>query len=308
MEAVAAQQDDRLRGVARTALWTAASRAREHRRSDRLFTDPLADLLAGPAGAALLGHFHTTHAAADGNPFLPVRTRWFDDFLREAMAPGAQVVGLGAGLDTRAYRLDWPERTVLFEVDQPELLAYKEARLAGTGARQRCERRTVPVDLSDDWAGRLVEAGYDRNRPTVWFAEGLLFYLPDSLARAVVEGIAALSAPGTRLAADLIGTGVFRLAYMRQFLRRLDEAGSPWRFGTDDPGGFVESCGWRTDQVTEPGRPEADYGRWPERAAPVGFPGLPRSFLVAATLARAADTVSARSAPATTETSQKGDG
>jgi methyltransferase (TIGR00027 family) len=276
-----------LRDITRTALWTAAARMRESRRPDRLFDDPLAEILAGADGAALLQHFHTAHAAKEGNPFLSIRTRWFDDFLYEAVTPGSQVVDLGAGLDTRAFRLGWPANTTLFEIDQAALLSYKEAKLAPHGARRRCEHRAVAGDFAGDWTSPLRDAGFDPGRPTVWFAEGLLFYLPERLARRLLRQTAALSAPGSRIAIDLIGTGIFRMAYMRQFLRRLEQAGSPWRFGTDEPRRFIETCGWNACEVTEPGRRGASYGRWPERATAAGFPSLPRSYLVTAALPEA---------------------
>ncbi|WP_238011739.1 SAM-dependent methyltransferase [Dactylosporangium sp. AC04546] len=272
-------------GVADTALWTAAARARESRRADRLFSDPFAEVLAGPTGVALLQHFHTEHAADDGNPFLPIRTRWFDDTVVAAIAaPGGprQVVGIGAGLDSRAFRLAWPTGTVLFELDQPALLDYKADRLAPLAPEPRCERRVVPANLGGGWTGALRDAGFDPARPTLWFAEGVLFYLPEALAAEVVRAMAALSAPGSRLAADLVGLGVFRLPYTRPFLRKLADAGSPWQFGTDDPAGFVRANGWADVTVLEPGRPDADFGRWPAGANPVNLPGLPRSFLVSA--------------------------
>jgi methyltransferase (TIGR00027 family) len=269
--------------VAKTALWTAAARARESDRPDRLFHDPLASRLAGSDGVELLEHFHTRHAAADGNPFLAIRTRWFDDFLvRHGDRDVRQVVGLGAGLDTRAVRLPWPDGTTLFEIDQDDLLAYKEERLRDSGLPTRCQRRVVPADLAGDWVSALLAAGYRPDRPSVWFAEGVLFYLPESLVRSVLEQAAAACPPGTRLAADMIGTGVFHLPYTREFLDRLAEAGSPWQFGTDDPGGFVTGCGWTVEAIDEPGFPDADYGRWPARANPVNVPGLPRSFLIRA--------------------------
>jgi methyltransferase (TIGR00027 family) len=270
-----------LNPVADTARWTAAARARESRRPDRLFHDPFAETLAGPDGSALLNHFHTERAAPDGNPFLAIRTRWFDDFLRETIpARGTQVVALGAGLDARAYRLAWAAGTLLFELDQPALLSYKVATLAS--AVPRCEVRHVPVNLADDWPAALLGAGLDRSRPTVWFAEGLLFYLSEPLAAEVLRRAAALSVPGSALAADLIGTGIFHFPYTRPFLRKLERSGSPWRFGTDDPAAFLASCGWHPTAVTEPGDPAANYGRWPARSNPGGFPGLPRSYLVSA--------------------------
>ncbi|MEV0408887.1 SAM-dependent methyltransferase [Actinoallomurus sp. NPDC050550] len=270
-----------LGGVGDTARWMAASRARESRRPDRLFHDPYAEALAGPDGHLLLTHFHPRHANDDGNPFLPIRHRWFDDYLRECVAPGTQVVGLGAGLDTRAFRFDWPDGVVLYEVDQPAVLAYKRQRL--TGAQDRCERHEVPVNLGDDWPDALTGAGFDPARPAVWFVEGVLFYLPEQLARRVLRDAARLAAPGSRIGLDLIGTGIFHFPYMREFLRRLEEADSPWVYGTDDPAAVLRECGWDDVVVTEPGWPGANFGRWRPEWSPAGdLPNLPRIFLVRA--------------------------
>lgn len=266
--------------VAETARWTAAARARESDRPDRLFYDPWAHLLAGPHGKALLAHFHTPRAADDGNPFLPIRTRWFDDHL--ASARHRQVVGFGAGLDTRAFRLDWPAGTVLFELDQADLLRYKDGMLSEAAPSPRCDRRTIEANLGDDWGAALLDAGYDPSVPTSWFGEGVLFYLPEALAYDVVSRAASLSAPGSSLVVDLIGTGIFRFPYTKGFLAKLERAGSPWQFGTDNPGQFIADCGWRVDEVTEPGEPRASFGRWEQESNPSDFPDLPRSFLVAA--------------------------
>ncbi|WP_328603293.1 SAM-dependent methyltransferase [Amycolatopsis sp. NBC_00345] len=270
-----------INGVGQTALWTAASRARESARPDRLFEDPYAGLLAGPDGARLLRHFHPSRASDEGNPFLPIRTRWFDDVVAEALRSGIrQVVGLGAGLDTRAYRLDWPDGTVVYEVDQPTVISYKKQVLDHVAKAPRCTLRQVLADLGTAWDDGLVEQGFDRSAPTLWFTEGVLFYLPEDLAADVIRRAAALSAPGSRMAADLIGTGIFRFPYMRTFLARLEESGSPWQFGTDDPAGFFAANGWQADVVTEPGRPGADYSRWSSAANPPGVAILPRSYLV----------------------------
>lgn len=274
--------EDNINGVGQTSLWTAASRARESTRADRLFEDPYAGLLAGPDGARLLHHFHTSRAADEGNPFLPIRTRWFDDEIRTALAGGIrQVVGLGSGLDTRSYRLQWPAGTVLYEIDQASVQNYKRAVLDDISAAPKCTLERVDVDLGDDWAGKLTAAGHDPAQPTLWFTEGVLFYLPEKLAADVLQRAAALSAPGSRLAVDLIGTGIFRFPYMRAFLKRLEEADSPWQFGTDRPGEFLSENGWVTDVVTEPGRPDAAYGRWSSAANPPSLANLPRSYLVA---------------------------
>jgi methyltransferase (TIGR00027 family) len=280
---VSASDANQLHSVGQTARWTAAARARESARHDRLFDDPFADFLSGDEGKRLLTYFHTQHAADTGNPVLPIRTRWFDDFLDTA-GLASQVVALGAGLDARAYRLEWRPAAVLFDVDQPALLQEKTTRLAAIGVRPRCDHRIVGVDFAGDWSSDLLAAGLDPARPIVWLCEGLLFYLPEEVATEVVRRAAELSPGGSRFAADLIGTGIFRFPYMREFLRRLAAAGSPWVFGTDDPAGFLTVCGWNPDTVTEPGQPGANYGRWPSKGTPSDFPDLPRSYLVTASV------------------------
>ncbi|MDG4766921.1 SAM-dependent methyltransferase [Solwaraspora sp. WMMD406] len=282
---IASQERYDLGGVGDTALWMAAYRARESRRPDRLYNDPFAELLAGTKGPKLLTHFHTAHASDEGNPYLAIRTRWFDDFITDNVTPGSQAVGLGAGLDCRAYRKDWPADITLFEVDQPAVLAYKAEKLESIGAQRRCDTRTVPVNLGDDWMSALAEAGHDPARPTTWFSEGVLFYLPMELAKTVLRSAARLSAPGSRIAMDLVGTGIFSFPYTQEFLSRLKAADSPWQWGTDDLRGLLESCGWTDVTVVEPGNESASYGRWPEAAAPSNIPSIPRIYLVSATVA-----------------------
>lgn len=274
-----------MNGVGDTSLWMAAYRARESRRPDRLYEDPFAEWLAGERGVEMLTHFHTSRANDAGNPYLAIRTRWFDDYVLSGVRTAPQAVGLGAGLDTRALRLDWPDGVTVFEVDQPAVLAYKAERLAALDARPRCERRPVPVDLAGDWSAALDSAGHDPATPTTWFCEGVLFYLPKELAAEVLRTAARRSAPGSTFACDTIGPGIFSFPYTRAFLDRLQAAGSPWRWGDDDVRGFVESCGWSNAVVAEPGNPSANYGRWPAAASPTGLPNLPRIYLTKASIA-----------------------
>jgi methyltransferase (TIGR00027 family) len=181
-------------------------RAVESGRPDRLFDDPYAQAfvdaaraeLADPSGSdnqrarSELGALFYTHAV--------VRTRFYDEFLLGAAGTGCtQVVLLAAGLDTRAFRLPWPERTQVFELDLPEVLAFKERVLTGRAARPACARTVAAVDLRTDWTGRLRSAGFDSSVPTVWLAEGLMVYLSAAEATTLLESVGKLSAPGSRL-------------------------------------------------------------------------------------------------------------
>jgi methyltransferase (TIGR00027 family) len=134
---------------------------------------------------------------------LAVRTRFFDEFFINATAAGiGQAVILAAGLDARAYRLAWPPGTVVYEVDQPQVVAFKTETMAGLGAQPTAERRTVSIDLRDDWPAALRDSGFDDTKPSAWSAEGLLMYLPPDAQDRLFDHITALSAPGSRLATE----------------------------------------------------------------------------------------------------------
>ena len=135
-----------------------------------------------------------------------VRTHFFDAFFADAAAAGIrQVVILASGLDSRAYRLDWPADTVVYEIDQPKVLDYKAATMAEHGTSPSAQRHAVAIDLRLDWPNALREAGFDADAPTAWLAEGLLMYLPADAQDRLFEAITALSAPGSRVAAETIG-------------------------------------------------------------------------------------------------------
>jgi methyltransferase (TIGR00027 family) len=135
-----------------------------------------------------------------------VRTHFFDAYFADAVAGGIrQVVILAAGLDSRAYRLDWPAGTVVYEIDLPKVLEYKSQTLASHGATPIADRRAVPVDLRHDWPQALRDAGFDASRPTAWLAEGLLPFLPAAAQEALFASIDALSGPGSRVAVENFG-------------------------------------------------------------------------------------------------------
>ncbi|BBX94880.1 putative S-adenosyl-L-methionine-dependent methyltransferase [Mycobacterium lacus] len=155
------------------------------------------------------------------------RTRFYDRFFVDAVHSGiGQVVILAAGLDARAYRLSWPAGTVVYEVDMPEVIAFKTATLSGLGAQPTAERRTVAVDLRDDWGSALQAAGFDPQARAAWSAEGLLVYLSDAAADALFDHITALSAPGSRLAFEFVpDTAIFADERWRSHHERMSELG-----------------------------------------------------------------------------------
>ena len=198
--------------VGATATMVATARALATKEAEPLIQDPYADPLVRAVGVEffiklldgqidLSGEAGT--AAAMITNLMAVRTKFFDDFFTTATDAGIrQAVILAAGLDSRAYRLDWPAGTVVYEIDQPEVIGAKTGTMAQIGATPTCERRTVAIDLRDDWPAALRAAGFDPSAPTAWIAEGLLIYLPPEAQDKLFDNITALSAPGSRLATE----------------------------------------------------------------------------------------------------------
>ncbi|GCE42979.1 SAM-dependent methyltransferase [Rhodococcus sp. ACS1] len=202
---------DIVSSVGLTALGVATFRALETGRPDALIRDDYAPWFVEAAGEP-----HFTGLLADPSSlgdtpfsgFMGFRTRFFDEFFLTAAADGvSQAVILAAGLDARAYRLDWPAGTTVFEVDQPKVLEFKGEVLSEHDARPKADRRAVPVDLRDDWPAALDAAGLDRGKPTAWSAEGLLAYLPGAAHDALFERIDELSSPGSHIAVDNFAPG-----------------------------------------------------------------------------------------------------
>ncbi|MBX5485642.1 MAG: class I SAM-dependent methyltransferase [Mycolicibacterium hassiacum] len=199
--------------VGSTATMVAAQRVLAHR--EGLIDDPFAEPLVRAVGSsfftrALDGEIRFEEIDPQFDPrraaeSMTVRTRHFDRLFTDAAAAGIrQAVILAAGLDARAYRLDWPAGTTVYELDQPAVIAFKTETLAELGAEPRADRRAIAVDLRDDWPAALRDSGFDPTRPTAWIAEGLLIYLPPAAQDLLFDRIDALSAPGSRVATEHI--------------------------------------------------------------------------------------------------------
>ena len=265
--------------VAKTSLLTAAMRAAETKRSEdegRLFSDPYAEILAGKEGFALL---QSALAESGEQPAIAIRTRFMDDKLGEALTVGIrQIVILAAGMDSRAYRLSFPEGTRIFELDRQEVLDYKHEKLHD--AHPRCMRKTLAVDLQTDWPSQLLHAGFNTSEQTLWLIEGLLMYLEQSQALALLKKFDNLAASGDVVLFDILSATLLRAPHMKKQLEFLKSIGAPWLFGIDEPEAFMETLGWRAI-ASQPG--EFAPSRWPFPTAPRVIPNVPRSFFVQAT-------------------------
>ena len=272
-------------GVGETAVGAAMMRARESARTGGLFVDPYAaafvaaappifedgpDADDDPAIAALEAAFEEVVA---------VRTRFFDDFVTSAVAGGCrQVVILGAGLDTRAFRLDWPSDVRLFELDRPDVLQFKDRVLAEHAAEARCERVTVAVDLDQaGWPTSATDLGLAAARPTAWVAEGLIPYLANDAAERLLVAVGGLSSPGSHLALDHAGGADDAVLRQARSMESMGDIASMWRGGLSDGATrWLAHHGWRTETVHGETLSTA-YGR---RVSPT-TPGLHGVFVTA---------------------------
>jgi methyltransferase (TIGR00027 family) len=216
--------------VGATATMVAAARARASKEPNPLIVDPFAAPLVRAVGVDFFtkladGEISLTDGAASTaalmTTVMAVRTKFFDDFFLTATGGGnsttatgggnsttaasdgvRQAVILASGLDSRPYRLPWPDGTVVYEIDQPKVIEFKTARMTDIGATPSAERRTVAIDLREDWPAALRRSGFDESKPTAWSAEGLLVYLPPEAQDRLFDHITALSAPGSQLATE----------------------------------------------------------------------------------------------------------
>lgn len=195
-------------GVGATATAVAASRALANRAGliDDAWAEPLVRAVGMEHFQELLDAPETSDDVQRMVHGMAIRTRYFDDFLRETshVTDIRQTVILASGLDARGYRLPWPAGTVVFEVDQPGVIDFKVSALQRLGARPTAEVRNVGVDLREDWPAALAAQGFDPGRPTAWIAEGLLIYLPPDAQDRLFDHITALSPAGSRLATEFM--------------------------------------------------------------------------------------------------------
>jgi methyltransferase (TIGR00027 family) len=261
--------------VGATALGVAAARAAETARPDPLIRDEYAYLLtasAGPAWAQMAsGDDEWLGNDEDGRrmhemarDYQAVRTHYFDGYFNAAIRAGIrQVVILAAGLDSRAYRLNWPAGTTVFEIDQPKVLGYKTSTLDAHGALPKARRVPVAVDLRDDWPAALIVAGFDPTQPTAWLAEGLLPYLPGDAQDRLFGLVTEHSAAGSQIAVEAFNMHPSQYSPEKRTARRERTAQLRERLGLDldvdtlmytddtraDAAEWLAQHGWHVDAV-----------------------------------------------------------
>lgn len=250
-------------GVGVTSVAVAAARALESIRPDSLVDDPWASALVEASGVAtpLPDRWPEGRGSASawdqslllGASYIGLRTRFVDDELLAVRL--RQVVFLGSGLDTRAWRLAWPVDATLFALDSPEVTALIESVLEAVGATPRCRRIPIAADVTKPWASLIISNGFDPRTPTHWIIEGLLPYLSAHDQSALLDDVMHLSASGSAAVierAAAIQNTPEALARLAELARAtgmpMDEVLS--RADPPDPARVLGDAGWTTNAVS----------------------------------------------------------
>jgi methyltransferase (TIGR00027 family) len=241
-------------GVSGTAQGPLSTRYFEHRLATREDEPAARLMMALPgvsrltvhmvAGPVLLGHRLTGYVPkAFRYPFegdvppqyeASARTTFFDSVVERHLADIAQLVILGAGFDTRAFRLPNDLRVRAFEVDAPKTQAVKRVVLAKSGIDSSRVTFVAADFEKEDWLERLIAAGFDRSRPAVFLWEGVTMYLERAAVEATLRKVAG-TAKGTVVAFDYFTTEALtsRALYWRYGRFATKAAREPLRFGVD---------------------------------------------------------------------------
>jgi len=224
--------------VSDTARWTALHRATESARPDALFSDPLAEHLAGEGGRAIVARVPRT---TRNGWWLVARTKIIDDAIAEAIADGCdRVLNLAAGLDTRPYRLDLPADFTWVEADLPGLLAEKTQLLADQ--EPRCRLTRTAVDLADPRArDAFLNDALDGATKALVLTEGLLMYLEDRDVAALSEAIKRPEVAWWMLDFAFPGLKEMMNKKMAGMLQN-----APFQFAPQNGLAYFEDLGWRT--------------------------------------------------------------
>ncbi|KAM0009538.1 putative methyltransferase Ppm1/Ppm2/Tcmp, S-adenosyl-L-methionine-dependent methyltransferase [Helianthus debilis subsp. tardiflorus] len=246
--------------VKQSACQTAAGRALWN----HVVNDPLAELFAGETYLKNLydkiKKDRLNNAPEVSGVILAVRTLWFDSKLELAVESfgggGAQVVLLGAGMDTRAYRLECLKESDVYEIDFPEVMQMKHTLLqAAMGLINEPTMiskslRRIALDIrDDDWFKKLMESGFIPEKNTVWILEGIIYYLPHSQAMGVLKTIAD-------------NCRITHTVLLADFMNKQSTALSAtnYHFYSDWPDQLLPSLGFSDVKLSQIGDPDADYG------------------------------------------------
>ncbi|MBS4729807.1 class I SAM-dependent methyltransferase [Mycobacterium sp. SM1] len=270
-------QWDIISSVGYTALLVAGWRAVHAMDRQPLVRDEFAKYFITASGDPYLTGLLANPVKSENATAFPrlygVQTRFFDEFFHAAADAGLrQAVIVAAGLDCRAYRLEWPGGTVVFELDQPKVLEFKARVLAECGAQPAAHREAVAADLRADWPAALTAAGFDPQRPTAWSVEGVLPYLTAAAQDTLFARIDRLSASGSRVAIGALGSfhDWDQFAALEAAFPGVNMSGevdfSALTYDHENktsPAAWLAAHGWAVDPIRTNPELQASYGRTP---------------------------------------------
>ncbi|CAL8461666.1 g1197 [Coccomyxa elongata] len=290
----------RLTAVAKTAMLVAAARLAEAKHEQPVLTDELLEAIIGSSGevvAAMRQCIQETQQQEreDGvnhvASFTSVRMKFGDSQLVQFRASHVsfQVVILGAGLDTRPWRLDLGSGVSIYDIDQKDMTEFKNARLLAADAQLQMDGKThrfplrcgswkgVPLDLTGSWLPGLLLSGLSTDVPTVWVAEGLFYYMDQEAGSALLKTMASASTPDSMLIMTHLNHALFTAS--QRFIsdgdfptdEKIKTFYSSWKSGMpENVGGYLASCGWRVDSQQLMSEIHKEYGvqlaRWKNTA------------------------------------------
>lgn len=229
--------------VSDTAFWIAHHRALESARPDAAFSDPLAARLAGERGRRISDAMPTSQVVAWT---VTLRTVIIDDFIRESIASGVDtILNLGAGLDTRPYRLDLPRSLRWIEADYPRVIEYKEQLLTGEKPRPRLERVQIDLAARTERAAFFKEVNRDAQRIFV-LTEGVIPYLPNDEVASLAQDLRGMD-HFRYWVLDYFSPLVMEYRRSRGMDRQMGNA--PFLFNPADWFEFFRQQGWAASDV-----------------------------------------------------------
>lgn len=195
-----------------SGLLDAQMRAKETEQSKEFLNDPLSGKLAGERGTKLTEKMmermgNKTEGNFDLKSAIGFRTKYFDEYINMYSKKVTQVVFLGAGLDTRSYRLHSLETKDVYEIDLSPILDMKQRELEKLDAKPLCKsHHIIRADLtSKEWVKELENNGFDKAQKTLWVCEGLSYLLTDEQNMELLRTVDAISSKKSCMLIDMIG-------------------------------------------------------------------------------------------------------
>ncbi len=257
-------EESSIKHVSDTALWVAHFRAKEAGRADAVFQDPLASVVSGERGRQIARSFPRSGTLAWGTV---VRTSAIDRLIGEALESGVDtVLNLGAGLDTRPYRMRLPARLRWIEIDFPSIIELKRVKLSQHAPVCNLER--VAMDLLDRSARSEIFAQYgSRSKRTLLITEGVVPFMSTADVAALARELAAVSSFRHWI------SDFANLTSKRKMPKGWEEKlkAAPYLFEADDWMEFFKQTGWQPGTVITTGEESERINRPYPLDFPVGF-------------------------------------